>query len=280
MSRIKLYKPTTPGRRSTSIVDYKQILTTNEPHKPLLLRKRTQAGRSQGKITVRHQGASGIRKMIRQIDIKRNFPEGFKVLTIEYDPNRTSFICLVSCLKTGGKKYILHTDKMEVGNSYQTNSEVLDGNQVVIGTVPVGTYVSQIELSPNKGATMVRSAGTYAIVTAKDDRYVTIKLPSSEIRKILATCKCIVNRVGNTAHGLVRLGKAGRVRRKGVRPSVRGKVMNPVDHPHGGGEASNSIGMKYPKTPWGKHALGVKTRNKKKQSTKLIITRRKSKKSK
>jgi large subunit ribosomal protein L2 len=276
MSTIKLYKPTTPARRKTSVVDYKKVLSGDKPYKPLLIRKKNQAGRSNGKITVRHQGG-GYRTLVRQVDFKRNFPEGFKVQTVEYAPDRTSFVSLVSCLKTGEKKYIIHTNNMQVGLVYQNNQEALEGNQIPLALVPVGTFVSQIEIFPNKGATLVRSAGTYAIVTAKEEKYVTIKLPSGEIRKVLATCNCVVSRVGNTAHGLVRIGKAGRQRHKGIRPTVRGKVMNPVDHPHGGGEASNSIGMKYPKTPWGKHALGVKTRDKKKLSSKFIVQRRKKK---
>jgi large subunit ribosomal protein L2 len=277
MSSLKLYKPTTPSRRFSSVIDYSSILTTDKPYKKLLTRKKTSAGRSQGKITVRHRGG-GARQLLREIDYKRNFPDGFKVTTVEYDSGRTAFICLVSCLKTGVKKYIIHTNKMEVGKTYQTSNEALEGNQIKLSDVPVGTAVSQIEINPGKGATVVRSAGTYAIVTAKEERYVTVKLPSGEIRKFLAECKAVVSRVGNTAHSLVRIGKAGRVRHMGFRPTVRGKVMNPVDHPHGGGEGRNPIGMKYPKTPWGKHALGVKTRQPKKASNRLIIARRKAKK--
>lgn len=235
------------------------------------------AGRSNGKITVRHRGG-GYRKLVRQIDYKRDFPMGFKVVSIEYDPTRTAFISLVTCLQTGQKKYVLFTKGMKAGEVYQTSKEVSEGNQVELAGLPVGTFVSQIEINPGKGATVVRSAGTYAIVTAREEKYVTLKLPSGEIRKFLSTCKCVVSRVGNEAHNLVRLGKAGRVRHKGIRPTVRGKVMNPVDHPHGGGEARNSIGMKYPKTPWGKHALGVKTRDRKKQSSKVIITRKNGRK--
>jgi len=277
MSTIKVYKPTTNARRHTSVIDYKKSLTPGvRPTKSLLLRKKMMAGRSGGKIAVRHQGG-GARKMIRQIDFKRDFPIGFKVVTVEYDPTRTAFVCLVTCLKSGNKKYILHTKGLEVGQKVQQETNLADGNQVKLGDIPVGTHVSQIELHPGSGAKVVRSAGAYATVTAKDGLYVTLKLPSSEIRKFLAICTCVVNRVGNEAHGLVRLGKAGRVRNMGVRPSVRGKVMNPVDHPHGGGEARNSIGMKYPKTPWGKHATGVRTRTVKKASSRLIVSRRKSK---
>jgi large subunit ribosomal protein L2 len=277
MSQVKLYKPTTPARRHTSVIDYKNILTTNEPYKKLTLRKKNSAGRSRGKITVRHIGG-GYKKLVRIIDYKRSFPLGFKVQTIEYDPNRTAFICLVSCLKTGSKKYVIHTKGMVVGGVYQENNNLEDGNKVFLGDVPVGTQVSQIELNPNGGSKIVRSAGSYAIVTAKEDKYVTLKLPSKEVRKFLSTCSCVIAKVGNDAHGLVRIGKAGRVRNSGIRPTVRGKVMNPVDHPHGGGEARNSIGMKYAKTPWGKHAHGVKTRDKNKSSSKFIVNRKNGRK--
>jgi large subunit ribosomal protein L2 len=277
MPAIKHYKPTTPGRRGASVVNYKEALSGDKPYKKLLVRKKNPAGRSKGRISVRHRGG-GARMMLRVLDLKRNFPLGFKVETIEYDPNRTAFICLVSCLKTGDKKYILHSKNMVVGNKYQENGDIVDGNLVELSSVPVGTFVSQVELQPNKGAAIVRSAGNYAIVTAREEKYVTLKLPSGEIRRFLGTCRCVVNRVGNEVKSLVRLGKAGRVRHKGFRPTVRGKVMNPVDHPHGGGEARNSIGMKYPKTPWGKHAMGVRTRLKKKASNSLIVVNRRGKK--
>lgn len=277
MSRVKVYKPTTAARRKTSVINYKEVLTTNDPEKSLLLRKKRHSGRnSTGKITVRHQGG-GYRKMVRKVNFKRNFEEGFKVLSVEYDPTRTAFVCLVSDLKTGNKHYVLHTKGMEIGAKLDINSEIVDGNQVYLKTLPIGTFVSQVELKPGQGSKIVRSAGNYAIVTAREEKFVTLKLPSGEIRKFLAECKCVVNKVGNEAHELVRYGKAGRMRHLGVRPTVRGKVMNPVDHPHGGGEARNSIGMKYPKTPWGKHAIGVKTRKKNSQSNKFIIKRRNKK---
>jgi large subunit ribosomal protein L2 len=277
MSKVKLYKPTTASRRHSSVINYKEILTEDKPYKKLLVRKKNNAGRSKGKITVRHQGG-GYRKLVRIIDYKRHFPMGFKVISIEYDPGRSAFVCLVSCLQTGVKKYILHTQNLVVGERFQTDQDIKTGNYVELGTIPVGTFVSQIELGPNSGAKIVRSAGSYAVVTAKDGKHVTLKLPSGEIRKFLLTCKCVVDKMGNEAHNLVRYGKAGRMRHKGIRPTVRGKVMNPVDHPHGGGEGRNPIGMKYPKTPWGKHALGVKTRNKKKISSGLIVTRKNGRK--
>jgi large subunit ribosomal protein L2 len=275
MSKIKLYKPTTPGRRKTSVINYADILTSKKPFKKLTYRQKSNAGRNaSGKITVRHRGG-GARKLIRIVNFKRSFDSGFKVLTIEYDPGRTAFISLVSDMQTGDKHYVLHTEGMEVGKVYKQNSGLISGNTVQLKDLPIGSFVSQIEIKPNQGSKIVRSAGTYAVVTAKSDGYVTLKLPSGEIRKFLEVCQAVYSKVGNSAHNLVRLGKAGRVRHKGFRPTVRGKVMNPVDHPHGGGEARNSIGMKYPKTPWGKHALGVRTRKLKKQSSKLILKRRK-----
>lgn len=278
MSVLKKYKPTTNARRNTSVIDYSKILTNDAPTKKLLIRKSNSAGRNaHGKITVRHRGG-GYKHMVRVVDYKKNFSSGFKLNTIEYDPNRTAFISLVTDLATGTKSYILYAKGMVVGECYNDTEEIKEGNTTALADVPLGAEVSQIELNPNGGAKVVRSAGTYAVVTAKDGAYVTLKLPSGEIRKFLATCKCTLARMSNDAHSLVRIGKAGRIRHKGRRPQVRGKAMNPVDHPHGGGEARNSIGMKYPKTPWGKHALGVKTRSKKLASDRLIIKRRVKKK--
>lgn len=275
MSKLKSYKPTTPTRRHSSVVDYANILTASEPFKPLTKRKFNRAGRNkQGKITIRHRGGGSVR-LYRQISFKHNFELGYKVVSIEYDPNRSSLIALVIDLKTGKKHYILHTKNLVVGNKYSETNEIKSSTQIQLKALPIGTMVCQVELQPGKGIELVRSAGSYAEVTAKENGYVTLKLPSGEIRKFLETCYCYIGRVGNESHELERLGKAGRVRNAGFRPSVRGKAMNPVDHPHGGGEARNSIGMKYPKTPWGKHALGVKTRNKKKNSSRLIVKRRK-----
>jgi large subunit ribosomal protein L2 len=278
MSRVRVYKPTTASRRKTSVIKYGEVLTADKPYKKLTIRKSSNAGRnSTGKITVRHQGG-GYRKIVRQVNFKRNFESGFKVLTVEYDPTRTSFVCLVADLKTGIKHYVLHSKGMTVGEKFDTSDEISDGNKVQLKLIPIGTFVSQIEINPGQGAKLVRSAGNYAIVTAREEKWVTLKLPSGEIRKFLGEATAVVNKVGNDAHELVRLGKAGRVRNMGVRPTVRGKVMNPVDHPHGGGEARNSIGLKYPKTPWGKHALGVKTRKKNLASDKVIVKRRAKKK--
>jgi large subunit ribosomal protein L2 len=273
MSRVKVYKPTTNARRRTSVINYKEVLTTDKPYKKLLSRKVTQGGRNNsGKITVRHQGG-GARQLVREIDFKRKFPQGFKLLTVEYDPNRSAFISLVSDLASGDKSYILYTKGMSVGQKYGLNKEISEGNLLELKDIPLGTNVSQVELQPGQGAKLARSAGDYAIVTASDGNLVTLKLPSGERRKILGNCTCVIGRVGNEASGLVRVGKAGRQRHKGIRPTVRGKVMNPTDHPHGGGEARNPVGMPYPKTPWGKHALGVKTR-KSKSSDKFIVSRR------
>lgn len=278
MSRVKIYKPTTNSRRHTSVIAYSEILTKDvRPTKKLLVRKTRAAGRNaSGKITIRHQGG-GSKKMVRAVDFKRVYPSGFKVTTVEYDPTRSSFVCLVTDVISGDKSYVLHTRGMKEGDIFNANTEVIDGNSARLDTMPVGTEVSQVEISPGRGAQMIRSAGSYAIVTAREDKYVTVKMPSGEIRKVLGTSLCVIGRVGNGAHNKVRYGKAGRMRNMGVRPTVRGKVMNPVDHPHGGGEARNSIGHKYPKTPWGKHALGVKTRDQNKPSNRLIVKRRKNK---
>jgi large subunit ribosomal protein L2 len=273
-SLIKLYKPTTPSRRKTSVVNYKSVLTTSKPFKKLLVRKKRNAGRNNsGKITIRHRGG-GAKKMLRLIDFKKNFEEGFKVLTVEYDPNRSAFICLVVDIKIGTKHYILYTKGLEAGKQYGVKKDNEDGVKDKLKNFPVGSFVNQIELQPKQGAKIVRSAGNYAQVTAKEEMYVTLKLPSGEIRRFLAECEGVLGRVGKEYHELIRVGKAGRTRHKGFRPTVRGKVMNPVDHPHGGGEARNPIGLKYPKTPWGKHATGVKTRNKNKLSNRLILKRR------
>ncbi len=274
MSQVKVYKPTTNARRRTSVIDYSQILTTDEPYKQLLLRKVKCSGRNNsGSITVRHQGG-GARKLVRLVDFRKQFENGFKILTIEYDPTRTAFISLVVDLKTGEKSYILYVKGTKVGDVLGQNNEIVEGNSVSLSQVPIGTYVCQVELRPGQGAKIARSAGNYAIVTANDGEMVSLKLPSGEVRKVLGTCMCTIGRVGNDAHNLVRIGKAGRQRHRGIRPTVRGKVMNPVDHPHGGGEGRNPVGMAYPKTPWGKHALGVKTR-KSKPSDKFIVSRRK-----
>jgi large subunit ribosomal protein L2 len=276
MSAIKRLKPTTPGQRLARVVNYREQITQDKPYKPLLYSKSKSAGRNNwGKITVRHIGG-GYRKRVRQITTKRDFPKGFKVLTIEYDPNRSAFVCLVSNLYNGKKEYILHTNGLEVGKKYQQESNNLQkGVDYKVGDLPVGAAVSQLELNPGNGAKLVRSAGNYGLITAKEEKWVNVKLPSGEVRKFLRECKCVYGRIGNSQHGSTRKGKAGKKRLSGVRPSVRGKAMNPVDHPHGGGEGGVPVGLKYPKTPTGKHALGVRTRKKRKSSDKMILKRRK-----
>jgi large subunit ribosomal protein L2 len=274
MSTIKVYKPTTAARRKTSVIDYSKILTGDKPYKNLIVRKARSGGRNdRGVITTRHIGG-GAKKMVRLVNFKNNFSKGFKVNTIEYCPGRTAFICLVTDLHDGKKHYILHTKGMTAGRTYGTTEDIEPGAQKKLGDLPPATQVCQVEINPGQGSKMIKSAGNYGTIIGKDGDYVSIKLPSGEIRRFQAKCLCVVGQMGNDAHGLVRLGLAGRNRHLGVRPTVRGKVMNPVDHPHGGGEARNSIGMKYPKTPWGKHANGVKTRDKKKPSGKFIISRR------
>jgi large subunit ribosomal protein L2 len=277
MSNLKLYKPTTPARRKTSVINYKNILTKDKPYKKLLLAKSKSGGRNNsGKITVRHIGG-GYRKLVRVITYKHNFTQGYKVQSIEYDPNRTAFICLIIDLATAKKHYILHTKGLEAGKIYRPSNDFIEGNRYDLQALPVGSFVSQVELQPNQGAKLVRSAGNYAQVTAQEEKYTTLLLPSGEVRKFLNNCKCVLGRIGNESFELVRVGKAGRNVHKGIRPTVRGKVMNPADHPHGGGEARNPIGLKRPKTPWGKPALGARTRDKKKASSKFIIKRRNKK---
>lgn len=277
MSQLLLYKPTTASRRKSSVIDYKKVLSKNvTPQKSLMIRKKNAAGRNHhGKITVRHQGG-GARSKIRIIDFKRNSVAGYKVLTIEYDPNRNSFICLATNLDNGKKTYILAHKDVKEGDLLKNDGTIGEGNRILLAKLPVGTAVSQVEIYPGKGAQIVRGAGAYATVTATDDKYVSLKLPSGEVRKFLTTCTAIIGRISNENYKNIRWGKAGRMRHMGIRPTVRGKVMNPVDHPHGGGEGSNPIGLKNPKTKWGKIAYGVKTRDKKKPSSQFIVKRRKS----
>ncbi len=277
MSQIKIYKPTTPGRRKTSVVDYSAVLTKNvRPTKKLMIRKKNRAGRNNsGKISVRHQGG-GYRTKVRIINYKRDAVEGYKVLTIEYDPNRNAFISLAVNLDNGKKEYILAHKDIKEGDLLKFDGSIEAGNRIKVADLPIGTEVCQLEMSPGKGAQMVRGAGNYAVITANEAGYVSLKLPSGEVRKFLGTCTAIIGRMSNENYKNIRFGKAGRLRHMGIRPTVRGKAMNPVDHPHGGGEGSNSIGMAHPKTLWGKNAYGVKTRDKKKASSKLIVRRRKS----
>ena len=272
---IKSYNPYTPSRRNMTGSDFSEI-TKSTPEKSLLASKKKTAGRNnQGKITVRHHGG-GNRQKYRLIDFKRN-KEGVpaKVIGIEYDPNRTANIALI-CYADGEKAYILApqglTDGMTVMNGVE--AEIRVGNCLPLSAIPVGTQVHNIELYPGKGGQMVRSAGNSAQLMAKEGKYATLRLPSGEMRMVPIVCRATIGVVGNGDHNLINLGKAGRKRHMGIRPTVRGSVMNPNDHPHGGGEGRAPVGRPSPMTPWGKPAMGLKTRKKKKQSNKLIIRRR------
>ena len=272
---IKSYNPYTPSRRNMTGSDFSEI-TKSTPEKSLLASKKKTAGRNnQGKITVRHHGG-GNRQKYRLIDFKRN-KEGVpaKVIGIEYDPNRTANIALI-CYADGEKAYILApqglTDGMTVMNGAE--AEIRVGNCLPLSAIPVGTQVHNIELYPGKGGQMVRSAGNSAQLMAKEGKYATLRLPSGEMRMVPIVCRATIGVVGNGDHNLVNIGKAGRKRHMGIRPTVRGSVMNPNDHPHGGGEGRAPVGRPSPMTPWGKPAMGLKTRKKKKQSNKLIIRRR------
>ena len=272
---IKTYKPYTASRRNMTGSYFAEV-TKKTPEKSLISNKKKNAGRnSQGKITVRHKGG-GNKVKYRQIDFRRlkdDVPA--KVIGIEYDPNRTANIALI-CYADGEKAYILApqglTDGMKVMSG--VNAEVRVGNCLPLELIPVGTMVHNIELYPGKGGQMVRSAGTGAQLVAKEGKYATLRLPSGEMRMVPINCRATIGIIGNVDHNLVKLGKAGRKRHMGIRPTVRGSVMNPNDHPHGGGEGKTGIGRPGPSTPWGKPALGLKTRKKKKASNKLIVRRR------
>jgi large subunit ribosomal protein L2 len=273
---LKKYKAMTNGLRHMTSLDYSEI-TTDVPEKSLLRKLNKKSGRNnQGKITVRHQGG-GAKRKYRVIDFKRNKDNiPGRVATIEYDPNRTANIALINYVD-GEKRYIIAPKGLKVGMMIQSGekADILVGNAKTLMSIPVGTVIHNIELHPGAGGQLVRSAGTSAQIIGREERYVLIRLTSGEVRKILGTCKATIGEVGNSDHELVNWGKAGRIRHKGVRPTVRGSVMNPVDHPHGGGEGRQPIGKKGPVTPWGKPALGLKTRKRKNPSDKLIVRRRK-----
>lgn len=273
---LKKYKAMTNGLRHMTSLDYSE-LTTDVPEKSLLRKMNKKSGRNnQGKITVRHQGGGNKRKY-RVIDFKRNKDNiPGNVATIEYDPNRSAFIALIH-YADGEKRYIIAPKGLTVGMKITSGpeSDIVVGNALPVINIPVGTTIHNIELKPGKGAQLVRSAGTSAQILGREDRYVLIRLTSGEVRKILTTCRATIGEVGNSDYSLVNIGKAGKNRHRGIRPTVRGSVMNPVDHPHGGGEGRQPIGRKNPVTPWGKPALGLKTRKKKKASSKLIVRRRK-----
>ena len=267
---IKKYKPTTPGRRGMTSLSRDEI-TCDKPEKSLLAPLKSKGGRNNnGRITTRHQGG-GHKRSYRIIDFKRN-KDGIpaKVATIEYDPNRSANIALLN-YADGEKRYIIAPKGLTVGTT------VVSGKGADIKDIPEGTFIHNIELKPGKGGQLARSAGTSAQILGIEEKYATVRLASGEVRKILSNCRATIGIVGNEDHSLVNYGKAGRMRWKGVRPTVRGSVMNPNDHPHGGGEGRTPVGRKSPMTPWGKKAMGVKTRNTKKASTKLIVRRRNGK---
>ncbi len=272
---IKTYRPYTPSRRHMTGSDFSEI-TKTKPEKSLTTSLKKHSGRNnQGKITVRHRGG-GSRRKYRVIDFKRN-KDGVpaKVLGIEYDPNRSANIALI-CYADGEKSYILAPQGLETGMTVMngTEAEVRTGNCMPLSVIPVGTVVHNIELYPGHGGQMVRAAGNGAQLMAKEGKYATLRLPSGEMRMVPLGCRATVGSVGNADHNLINIGKAGRKRYMGIRPTVRGSVMNPNDHPHGGGEGRAPIGRPGPSTPWGKPALGLKTRKKKKASNKLIVRRR------
>ena len=273
---IKNYKPNTPGTRGMSTLINTEI-TKKTPTKSLLVKKSKTGGRNnQGKITVRHIGG-GVRRKYRLIDFKRN-KDGVigNVASIEYDPNRSANIALINYMD-GEKRYIIAPLNLKVGDKIESgvNADIKIGNALPLENIPVGTMVHNVELNPGAGAKLARSAGSGVQILGKEGKYVIIRLKSGETRKVLGTCRATIGEVGNTDYELVSLGKAGRKRHMGIRPTVRGSVMNPNDHPHGGGEGRAPVGRAQPMTPWGKPALGLKTRKTKKASEKLIMSRRK-----
>ena len=271
---IRVYKPTSPARRFMSVLTFEEI-TKKTPEKSLTTDLRHRAGRNnQGKITVRHQGG-GARRKYRIIDFKRQ-KDGIPatVKAIEYDPNRTCFIALLF-YADGEKRYILAPLGLKVGDTVMSGptADIHPGNCLPIANIPLGTLIHNVEIKPGKGGQMVRSAGVAAQVMAKEGAFAQVRLPSGEVRKVPMTARATVGQVGNTDHSNVRIGKAGRKRHMGVRPTVRGVVMNPVDHPHGGGEGRSPVGMPAPMSPWGKKTQGVKTRKHRKYSDKMIVSR-------
>lgn len=271
---VKRFKPITPGTRQKTVSSFAEV-TTDKPEKSLLVSKNKTGGRNNnGRITVRHIGG-GNRNKYRIVDFKRNKDNiPAKVATIEYDPNRTSYIALLH-YADGEKRYILAPLGLNVGDVVISgeNADIKAGNALPLGSIPVGTLVHNVELQPGNGGVLVRTAGAAAQLMAKEGKYATLKMPSGEMRMILLTCKATIGQVGNLDHELVSLGKAGRKRHMGVKPTVRGVVMNPNDHPHGGGEGKSPVGRPGPVTPWGKPALGYKTRKKKNVNDKFILKR-------
>ena len=276
---IRVYKPTSPARRFMSVLTFEEI-TKKEPERSLVTDLRHKAGRNHhGKITVRHQGG-GARRKYRIIDFKRNkdsIPATVKA--IEYDPNRTCFIALLY-YADGEKRYILAPLGLKVGDTVMSgpDADIKPGNCLPIENIPLGTLIHNVEIKVGRGGQMVRSAGTAAQLMAKEGAYAQVRLPSGEVRKVAMNARATVGQVGNTDHSNVRVGKAGRSRHMGIRPTVRGVVMNPCDHPHGGGEGKSPVGMPAPMSPWGKKTQGVKTRKHRKYSDKLIVSRKSKKK--
>ena len=272
---IKTYKPTTPSRRHMSVSGFDGVDKHAKPQKELVEVLKKHSGRnSYGRITVRHQGG-GNRKKYRVIDFKRDKMDvPATVLRLEYDPNRSAYIALVE-YTDGERRYILAPVGLNVGDTVLSSAaaDIKPGNALPLANIPVGTVIHNIELYPGKGAQLVRSAGVAAQLMAKEGKYATLKMPSGEMRYVLASCKATIGQVGNLEHEIIRIGKAGKTRHLGIRPTVRGVVMNPCDHPHGGGEGKSPVGRPGPVTPWGKPALGYKTRKHKKASNKMIITR-------
>ena len=275
---VKVYKPTTPSRRGMSVLTFEEI-TAKKPERSLLVSLKKHSGRnSYGRITVRHKGG-GVRRKYRLIDFKRNTTDAeATVVSIEYDPNRSATIALIQ-YEDGKKAYIIAPDKLSVGDKIRSSVEadIKPGNCLPLEFIPLGTLVHNVEMHPGKGAQLVRAAGMYAQVMAKENGYAQLRLPSGEVRMIALNCKATVGTVGNSDHENVNLGKAGRKRHMGIRPTVRGSVMNPCDHPHGGGEGKSPVGRPGPVTPWGKPAMGYKTRSKKNKSDKFIVKRRNAK---
>ena len=276
---VRVYKPTSPGRRKSSVQDFSDI-TKKKPEKKLIKIKKRKGGRNnQGRITVRHRGG-GAKRFIRVVDYKRNkFDEPSKVEAIEYDPNRGARLALVS-YPDGEKRYIIAPLESKVGDVFYSSRERIEiksGNRMPLEFIPSGMMVYNVEMKPGKGGQIARGAGTMIQLQAVEGKHAQLKVPSGEIRLVPRDCLATIGQVSNPDYRLIRWGKAGRKRHLGIRPTVRGKAMNPVDHPHGGGEGSQPIGLKHPKTPWGKPAIGVITRKKGKASDRLIIKRRKVK---
>ena len=276
MPTIK-YKPTTPARRQMSVPSFEEI-TKFSPEKSLIVTKKKHSGRnSYGRITVRHRGG-GNKVKYRIIDFKRQNEVPATVIGVEYDPNRSAYIALLQN-ENGDKSYIIAPVGLTAGDKVYSGAEadIKPGNTLPIANIPVGTFIHNVELYPGKGAQLVRSAGTFAQLIAKENGVAQVRLPSGEVRLIRLDCKASIGQVGNIEHDTVKVGKAGKTRHKGFRPTVRGSVMNPCDHPHGGGEGKSPVGRPSPVTPWGKPALGYKTRNKKARTDKFIVKRRNAK---